>query len=64
MDAEHEKLLETVEEEELRSKLVDTLGFSDSCSIENREGDTRKGYQEDFSKISQLPKVVNKICQL
>jgi hypothetical protein len=30
MYTEHEKMLETVEEEELISKLVDILGFSDS----------------------------------
>jgi hypothetical protein len=33
MDAEHEKMLQTVEFGELRSKLVDTLDFGDSGSI-------------------------------
>lgn len=64
VDSTHGEMLETIEFGEQRNELLDTLVFSVSCTIGNLEDVLIKGCQEEFSKISHLPKAGSKLSQL
>lgn len=64
MDATQGEMLETIEFGEHRNEPLDTLVLSLSCSIGNLEDILVEGCQEQFAKISHLPKERSKMSQL
>lgn len=64
MDTTHGEMLETIEFGEDRYELLDILLFSVSCPIGNLEDVLVEGCQEEFAKISHLPKAGSKFGQL